>query len=186
MAADPYLIAGVNLREFTANWLSWLHSGGGEMRGLLDELSNPKPDPDGTYFYGASFMAASIGLQAAKPNASSEELLLAAVLFIYQDAEFPGADPMRFDGFDEHVERAFGYFHRVGAVEAARRLRRKVIARSEPGPPVWEEIQKMHADRDPAKHAAHQRRMAELMQRELRAADLLDPEGDFDSEFLKG
>jgi len=78
---------------------------------------------------------------ATEPTATPEELPLFAVMAVYQDADFPGADQTGWDGEEAHVRRAFAYFHELGEQEAARRLRVDVIRRSmRQRPPDWEKL----------------------------------------------
>jgi len=180
--ADPYVIASVNLRAFVADWVSDLESGGGQMRGLL-EHARSDPQVGERYEYGAHYPFANIGPRATEPTATPEELLLFAVMAVYQDADFPGADRTVWDGEEAHVRRAFAYFHELGEQEAARRLRADVIRRSlRQRPPELEKLLRRSMNDDPARIAAHDRDMAWIDSRSFRAVELLDPDGDFDSE----
>lgn len=179
---DSYVVAGVNLRAFVADWVSDLESGGGQMRGLL-EHADGDPQVGDRYEYGAHYLFANIGPRATEPTAMREELLLFAVMAVYQDAGFPGADRTLWDGEEAHVRRAFAYFHKIGEREAARRLRADVIRRSlRERPRELEEMLRRSMNNDPARVAAHDREMASIDSRGFRAAELLDPDGDFDSE----
>lgn len=73
---------------------------------------------------------------------------------------------------------------RRGEAEAARRLAAKVIRRLRPGPDALEEIRRSHRENDPAKSAYFEREMAEISQRDVRVAKLLDPGIDFDAMVL--
>lgn len=180
--ADPYLIAGIPLGGFVSDWVADLESGGGETRGLLEHaLSDPCLSD--RYEYGAHYMFANIGPRASHPSATAEELLLFAVMAVYQDAGFPGADRTVWDGEQAHLRRAFDHFHGVGEREAARRLRAEVIHHSlRPQPPELEDMLRRSLNNDPARIAAHDQDMASINSRSFRAAALLDPNGDSDSE----
>lgn len=179
---DPYVIAGVNLRGFVADWAFDLESGGGQMRGLL-EHAHADPQVGERYEYGATYLFANIGPRATESTSTPEELLLFAVMAVYQNAGFPGADRTVWDGEDAHVGRAFAYFHELGEQEAARRLRADVIRRSlRQRPQELEKMLRRSMNDDPARIAAHDREMASIDSRSFRAAELLDPDGDFDSE----
>lgn len=180
--ADPYVIAGYDLRAFVTDWVSDLESGGGQVRGLL-EHAEADPQVGERYEYGAHYLFANIGPRATEPRASPEELLLFAVLAVYQDGGFPSADRTVWDGEEAHVRRAFAFFHQLGEREAARRLRADVIRRSlRERPHELEEMLRRSMGNDPARIAAHDRDMASIDSRSFRAAELLDPDGDFDSE----
>lgn len=173
------MIAGVNLRPFVLDWLADLNSGGGVSRGLLEV--SPR------YFYGGHMMMANIAPHAEPADASDEVKLFYAVMVIYQLAGWPGADQERFDGFTPHVERAFDYFRTVGETEAAQRITAGVISQMRPGPTPeqWEAfLGRRPRENSPAEDAYWDRKMAEISQRDIRAARLLDPDVDFDAMML--
>jgi hypothetical protein len=174
--SDLYVIAGVNLRPFVIDWLAELNSGSGILRGLL--TAGPG------YHFGGRMMIANIGPRAEPDNASDEVVLFYAVMVTYQQAGWPGADPDRFDGFTLHVERAFRYFRTVGETEAARRIIAGVISQMRPGPEAWEGILRRFRENHPAEDAYWDRMMADISQRDIRAARLLDPGIDFDAMML--
>lgn len=176
MQKDPYVIPGVNLRPFVIDWLADLNSGGGIMRGLLK--AGPR------YSYGGHMMMANIGPRAESDDASDEVTLFYAVMVTYQQAGWPGADPERFDGFTPHVGRALDYFRTVGETEAARRIIVGVISQMNPGPEAWEKITRRPREDNPAESAYWDRKMAEIAQRDIRAARRLDPDIDFDAMLL--
>lgn len=154
--------------------------------GLL-ELAVNDPVLDDRYFYGAMFTAANSGPRGALAT-DDDDLRLYAVLAVYQAARFPGANPAVWDGCVAHVRRAFEYANSIGRVEVARRLRQSVVdhgLRSDP--PEFAELMR-RSSKGPAADAAHERRMASILHRDIRAADLLDPEGaaHFDGLLLDG
>jgi hypothetical protein len=154
------------------------------MRVLL-EHAQTDPQVGDRYEYGAHYLMANIGPRATLPTATPEELLLFAVMAVYQDAGFSGADRTVWDGEEAHVSRAFAYFHELGPQEAARRLRADLIRRSvRERSSVFDELLRRSLKNDPAQIAAHDREMASILSRSARAAELLDPDGDFDSELL--
>jgi hypothetical protein len=181
---DSYVLAGVNLREFVASWLSDLIAGDDQMQGLLIEAETA-PDVENRYSYGASYVMAQIAPRAVKETATTNELLLFAVMAVYQGAEYPGTDPTHWDGLEAHIEQAFGYARSIGESEMAKRLRRDVIRRSEEDPPAaYVKSLNRSLKHDPAKIAAHEREMASI-HRNIRAAAVLDPDGDFDLDLLQ-
>lgn len=183
MLSDPYVISGVDLRPFVLDWLVDLNSGGGQSRGLLEHINDPS-EPDSRYSYGGHMMMANIAPRAVPDDASDEVVLFYAVMALYQQAGWPEADPQHFDGFTPHVERAFDYFRTLGETEAARRLAADVIRKMHPGPNVLEDLRRYHREKNPAKSAYYERVMAEISQRDVRAAKLLDPSIDFDMMVL--
>lgn len=175
---ENLVIAGRDITAFVSEWSTVLTSGGGEARGLYD-LAFRK---DSGYFYGSAFLMRNIAARACQPAATEDEMLLFAVLAIFQGDDFPGVDPKLWEGVDAHLKSAFTYFEKVGAKEAARKLRMEVVQRSlREDPPVWKELKDSNP-LDPAQEALHDQDMASIDQRSFRAANLLDPEGDFDSE----
>lgn len=180
--SDLYVIAGTDLGAFVAAWVSDLESGRGHGRGLL-EHAYTDPHVQERYQYGAHYMFSNIGPRASQPAATPEELLLFAAMAVYQDADFPNADRTVWDGEAAHVHRAFAYVHEIGQKEAARRLRADVIRRSvRQTPPEFEAMLKRSMNHDPSRMAAHDQEMASIDSRSFRAAELLDPDGNFDEE----
>lgn len=179
---DPFKVAGADLRPFVDDWVAHLESGGGQTRGLLKHAESA-PQINERYEYGARYMFANIGPRASMQSATQEELLLFAALAVYQDAGFPGADRTLWEGEEIHVRRAFAYFHEVGEQEAARRLRADVIRRSlRERPRELKGLLQNSMINDPAREASHDQEMASIDSRSFRAAELLDPDADFDGE----
>jgi hypothetical protein len=175
---ENLVIAGRDITTFVSEWSAVLTSGGGEARGLYDLAVGD----DSGYFYGSAFLMRNIAARATVPTATEDELLLFAVLVVFQLSGFPGVDPNRWEGVEAHLRSAFAYFKEIGETEAARKLRMDVVNRSlREDPPLWKEL-KNSKPLDPAREALHDQDMASIDQRSFRAAHLLDPDGDFDSE----
>lgn len=152
---------------------------------LLDAASRAGEDDDfhSEYLFNATYLYSQIGPQAAEAESSPEELLLAAVLAVYQDKNclFRG---MRRISQAEHVARAFQFAQERGDSGMAQKLIAAVLRRGEDRLEGWKIIQRGNAEKNPAKAACWDGKMAELDQRELRAAALFDPDVDFDSALL--
>lgn len=177
---DLYVVAGLDLRPSIDNWLGVLNAGEGESNGLL-ELAIAESDSS----YGAAFLMANIGPRAANPTASDEELLLFAVLSLFQEADFLGSFHSVWEGIDVHLTRAFVYFRKVGPKEAARRLRYTVLQGAlEDHPEAYGAFKRRHST-SPSERAYWDRVRAAIDQRSMRAADILDPDGDLDSELQR-
>lgn len=175
---DPYVVAGVSLRQFVADWLVDLEANAEPSNPLIREaMSGP---PRERYWAGADYAMAQIAPRATDEACSQEVLLLFAVLSVYHAADFPGADLAVWDGFGEHVGRAFAYLHSIGEPDAANRLREKVVQRSDPArrSGIVHELTERSLGHDPGRIAAHERDMARFSHRELRAANALDPDGE--------
>lgn len=65
--SDLYVIAGTDLRDFVAAWVSDLESGGGHARGLL-EHAHTDPAVRDRYECGAHYMFANIGPARLRPR----------------------------------------------------------------------------------------------------------------------
>ena len=142
-----YQLEDLDIDAFAKNWLEGLNDDGAEMRSLVDE----KPD------MGPYFMMANIAPRGVDPSASTEELVLFAVLAAYQDVVHSGQRrERRWEGTTAHLDAAFNYANEIGRAGVAARLLKSL-------------------DNDPARIAAHEQDMARILDRDIRAARLLDP-----------
>lgn len=117
---------------------------------------------------------------------SRDELLLFAVLATYQGVE--GHDDPPWPGIHEYVRRAFAYMHAIGKQEAARLLRAGVARRA--STEYQTERSRFFRDfvrggGDPVRMAEQDLRLAPGSQRDLRAAEALDPQGEDWDDFLQ-
>jgi hypothetical protein len=181
---SEYLIAGRDLEWFVNEWLAAVALDDHE-KSLLDAASEAGKDGnfDSEYLFNAAYLYSQIGPRAAEHESSPEELLLAAVLAVYQNENslFRG---MRWVSQTEHVARAFRFARETGDAGMAQKLIAHVLRRGEDRPEGWKVIQTGNAEKDPAKAAYWDGKMAELDQRELRAAALFNPNVDFDRALL--
>jgi len=173
----PYEFAGRDLGAFVADWLVQVQREDAPTRGLLEHI-------DEGYDYGGHFLMANIGPQATEPEASEETLLLYAVMAAYQNDAFPGASVWQ--GEEQHVRRAFAYARGLGASCVASNLlhRSAEASRREPAPEL-ERLRASSLGKDPVRRAAHDRRMASIADRDIRAAKLLDDSQSID-DFILG
>lgn len=163
-----YVVAAMDMTPFIVKWLNDLSRPDAPSRGLLDYV-------DEDYDYGASFMMSNVAPEATKQSASSETLLLFAVLAVYQHAEHPDR-PAKWEGPESHLAGAFNYAQALGDSGVAAALLKYVADRSKrQTPPMLRELRERSMNRDPAKLAQHDRNMAEIEDRSIRAARLLDP-----------
>lgn len=180
---SEYLVAGRDLAPFVDRWLAEIALDDREPS-LLDAAAEAgeRGNADSEYFYNAVYLYSRIGPRAAEPNASPEELILAAVLAVYQHEHklFRG---MRWTSQEEHVRQAFEFAQQTGDSGMASKLIMEVIQRGEE-PPRWRSIQGGDVNNNPAKTAYWERMMAGLDQRELRAASIFNPAVDFDTLLL--
>jgi hypothetical protein len=172
-----FTIAGRDLEKFVSDWFEDLKTGGGQMRGLLDD------GPD----FGDAFLMGNIAARAAEPDSSDEELLLSATLVIAQDyMRGKRGHPMLHDWEDRwaYVCAAFSNVHEVGEHEAAQRLARIAFQGQQEIPGAQVFLREIRAKQTPAERASHEQRMTSIKQREVRAAKLLDPEIDMTAVML--
>ena len=171
------MIAGRDLSSFVTAWANNLKAGGGESPGLL-EVAVKETDSS----FGAEFLVLNIAPQAANPDASDEELLLFATLVVFRLAGYPGTSPSVWEGEDEHLSRAFCHLQRIGEKEAARLLRWQVIRHATEDKPEGYKAFKRRQPMAPGEQASWDQRVASYDERSLRAAKILDPNGDFDAD----
>lgn len=178
MTDARFVVVGRELETFVSTWFEDLRSGGGEMRGLLDD------GPD----MAASFLMGNIAPRASKPDASDEELLLFATLAVAQEYFRDKRQEPVLDGWDamwEYVCAAFDHLHDVGNEDAADVLVKSVLRGMQtPSEEVRQWLTVVWSKKTPAERAAHERHMAQIKQRELRAARLLHPDIDVDMVML--
>lgn len=171
------MIAGRDLSSFVTAWANNLKAGGGESPGLL-KVAVTEADSS----FGAEFLILNIAPQAAYPDASDEELLLFAALVVFRLAGYPGTSPSVWEGEDEHLRRAFRHLQKIGEKEAARLLRGDVIRRATEDEPEGYKALKRRQSMPPGEQASWDRRIGSYRERSLRAAKILDPNGDFDAD----
>jgi len=173
---ERFIVAGRDLETFVTAWFEHLRAGGGQVRGLLE-------DDDMEPF----FLIANIASRAARPDASDEELLLYSALAVARDYLKDQRITPVIDGWDgmwEFVCECFDHLHEIGEDEAALALAKSVLSDLQVVPEYEAFKRRMAAKKTDAEIAAHEQEMAEIKQRELRAARLLDPSIDFDAIIL--
>ncbi|MEV6527650.1 hypothetical protein AB0M43_37580 [Longispora sp. NPDC051575] len=184
---NEFVFAGADMTGFTQDWLAGLDQLPAESTGLLD-LALHDPVRKDRYFYGAGFVMQNIGPRAGAEHATADELRLFAVLAAYQQDDHPGADPTVWDGILAHTRRAFDHANALGSAGVAHRLRQNIIDRAtRQDPPEFTAMMNRSMNNDPARRAAHERNMASILHRDIRAANLIDPEGEseFDLQLLQ-
>lgn len=165
-------ISDADLSEFSEAWFRLVNSDRAVALGLKSSIGEE---------YGTSgyFLMANIAPAAMLPDASAETILFYAVMAVYQQHKFPGSGDV-WEGAEEHVARAFRFAHERGETQMAIDLLQDVLRRGQEPDGGWPGAWR----KDVARAAAHELEMAELNQREVRAASLLDPAINFDSLFL--
>lgn len=165
-AEGPYEIADRDLSAFVATWLRQVQKEDANSRGLLKHT-------DEAYDYGAHFLMSNIAPHAVDVKATEDTLLLYAVMAAYQNDGFPGAGAWQ--GEENHLQRAFEHARHLGAHGVASNLLQRLAERSTREPvPEFEEMLARSMGNDPAQRAEHDREIARINERDVRAAKLLD------------
>ncbi|MEU4418700.1 hypothetical protein [Nocardia salmonicida] len=177
-----YNLAGFDLGPAITAWLDDIIKGGGVGRTLLEHaIANTHPGDD--LFYSATFLMGNVAPDAADPEATPEVLLIYAVLTIHQNS-IPKETPGLWHGFEGYVRDAFERVQAMGRTSAAEALLRPMIQNST-APNQDLQWMRRAANPDPAKYADHERHMASIWERNVRAAKILDPAVDLDDLLLR-
>ena len=171
-----YCIADLDVTGFTTDWLLTLDRDDAPARSLLDYVGEG-------YDYGAHFMMANIGPRATEPVASDEELILYAALAAFQNDEFPGR--AQWEGATNHLVAVFSHANHLGRTGVALNLLQSLAERGRRDPSAFlRQLRTRAQEDDPAKLAEHDRDMAQILSRDVRAAQLLDPTISIDDLLL--
>ncbi|KQX75395.1 hypothetical protein [Aeromicrobium sp. Root472D3] len=171
--------AGRDITDFVRAWFEDLRAGGGRMREFLGDMpGSPAGDMATIYLLG--------NVDAARPDSSDEELLLYAVLQIggqaYRDEYGDDAHLFDWETKWEYIEQCFDVVNGLTASENAQFMVRWALRRSRIRTEPEREWDRMVWEgKAPGERAAHEQKMAGIMQRELSAARLFDPDIDIDS-----
>lgn len=165
-----YRLEDVDVDSFTRQWLEGLDKDTASSRGLLDYEG-----------MGPYFAMSNIAPQAVDPNSSTDELVLYAVLAAFQNADFPGLPQKARDDVESYVDAAFRYANTIGRTGVARLLLAGVVRRGRgEGGELSNRLTTASLKHDPARIAAHEQEMAHILDRDVRAAHLLDPRVSID------
>lgn len=165
-AGRPFEVAGRELGDFVSGWLQTVQREDAPSRGLLQHVGED-------YDCGGHFLMANIAPEATDPAATDETLLLYAVMAAYQNDGFPGSG--RWQGEEDHVRRAFEHSRALGSARVASNLLKRIAERStRERNPDFERMLRRSMDNDAARIAGHDREMASINDRDIRAARLLD------------
>jgi hypothetical protein len=179
-----YTVAGTDLGDFVREWIA--ESQALEHQGRLLAEADADPQSQDSAWTGTSQTMSCIAPRCWGAAGSREELLLLAVLATYQGVQ--GHDDPPWPGIHEYVRRAFTYMHEIGEQEAARLLRAGVARRA--STEYQTERSRFFRDfvrggDDPVRMAEQDLRLAPGSQRDLRAAEALDPQGQDWDDFLQ-
>lgn len=176
---DRYLLGNIDLDRFVRDWIGDLDGAHVPGRGLLEHASH---HPE----FGGYFLLSNIAPHAASTHAAPEEVILYAVLAVFQDAEVPRLG--RWRGPEPYLDAAFAYADRVGRSGVAQALLWRVARGSID---VARAVPPRHRtgagsdSRDVARLAAQDQELAQIDARDFRAAALLDPSLSFDGLFCR-
>jgi hypothetical protein len=185
---DVYVVAGRDLQPFVERWIDEIERGDLVAYPFVATLRDATTSEADRAFAGEALARQFIAPRVWGDAGSDEELLLFAVICSYP---LSGQPPWQ--GMRDFVRRAFVRFQEVGPTAIAHDLREDVLTLSgspadDPALAWLHEVRRQSMRGDPARMAAHDQAMARGGQRALRAARLLDPEGEeaFWAEFLGG
>lgn len=164
----------IDVDRFARQWLEGLDSDTASSRGLLDYKG-----------MGPYFMMSNIGPRAVEPDSSADELVLYAVLAAFQNADFPGRNEEAWDSAEGHLDAAFRYANSIGRTGVSRSLLAVAVRRAtrERGG-FSDQLTAASLKNDAAQIAAHEQEMAHILDRDVRAAYLLDPGVSIDELIL--
>lgn len=170
-----YQLDDLDIDAFARDWLDSLESDDAAMRSLMID----------TPHMGPYFMMANIAPRAVAPSASTEVLVLFAVLSAFQDAAHSGLRAReRWEGTEHHLDSAFGYAQEIGRAGVATSLLQSVVRGGGKDGELSARLTARSLDNDAAKIAAHEQDMARIVDRDIRAAHLLDPSQSIDALLL--
>ena len=164
-----YHLGNLDVDEFARSWLKMLDSDEASMKTLRGRTDRDRD-------LGPHFMMANIGPRAVEHDASSAELVLYAVLAVYQNDDYPGRNGDSWAGPTGHLDAAFAYANALGRPGVATSLITAVARRSQrERQPLWRPDSQLSSTETSARMAAHDQEMAHITSRDTRAALLLDP-----------
>jgi hypothetical protein len=134
---------------------------------------------------GGYFLISNVGPKAGFAFPAKEQLVLYAVLAVYQDVDLRWMDEP-WQGTDRHVQQAFAYANQLGRSGVARVLLERVAERSATHrpPPPQDPLLPAPSGDSPGDLAAYDRAVAAAIDRDIRAAAVLDPNLSLDSILL--
>ncbi|NYF16530.1 hypothetical protein HDC37_001355 [Microbacterium sp. AK009] len=168
-----YILGDLDINNFVHAWLRHLATGTPEAADLLHAAS---VDP----FCGGLFLLRNIGPQKRTSFAATEQLILYAVLTVYQDPTLPWTQ-QPWQGTHHHVQHAFAHANTLGRAGVAAALLTRTAERSSrpsPGsrpPPPGSSVD------DPPRPTAFEQETVSTFDRDVDAATLLDPTISVDS-----
>lgn len=163
-----YRLDDIDINEFAHEWLERLNGDDASMRGLMENARSGSE-------LGPAFMMANIAPQVVSLEASAEELVLFAVLAAFQNARFPGRPRGSWENPAAHLDAAFAYANELGRSGVAKNLLSEVVRHGQDSDGVSDRLTASSLGNDVGRIAAHEQEMAHLLNREIRAAALLDP-----------
>lgn len=168
-----YILGDLDINNFVHAWLRHLATGTPQAADLLHAAT---VDP----FSGGLFLLRNIGPQKRTSFAATEQLILYAILTVYQDPTLPWTQ-QPWQGTHHHVQHAFAHANALGrAGVAAALLTRPDERSSQPSPGSHPPPSSSSVD-DPARPAAYGPKSVGTFDRDVDAATLLDPTISVDS-----
>lgn len=172
-----YVLDDLDVNGYVQAWLRHLATGDVARQDLL--LAAAEDPPSGGYF-----LISNVGLRPGFASAATEQLVLYAVLTVYQDMDLCWVE-RPWQGIDHHLQRAFAYANDLERTGVARVLLERIAERSTaPQLPSHNPLLPAPSPAYPAKLAAHDRAVAEAIDRDIRAAVRLAPRLSLDTILL--
>lgn len=169
-----YVLDDLDINNFVHAWLRHLSTGDPEAADLLHAATADS-------FSGGLFLLRNIGPQKRTSFAATEQLILYAVLAVYQDPTLPWTR-QSWQGTRHHIQHAFAHANTLGRSKVAIALLTRAAKRSTTDPsPGSSPMSSDPSVDDPARLAARNKKTVGTFNRDVDAARLLDPTISLDS-----
>ncbi len=180
-SGNVYEIVGLDMAGYVELWLDE-SAAAALTRGGMAAAAAAGQVPRDQYQLNRALLMQGIALRAMAADAPRADLIIYAAIALHPG---PGDGNPLWPGRTEFMAEAFAHLQTIGAAEAARRMLQQVIESDPaqdaplpaflPGPPT---------EMTAAEDAAEQQEMAEINDRDIRAARALDASIDFDALLL--
>lgn len=171
-----YVLGDFDIDLYVQAWLRHLATGNVARWDLLHAAADDPPS-------GGLFLISNVGIKPGFTLAAQEQLVLYAVLAVYQDLDLRWVE-QPWEGIDHHLRNAFVYANELGRSGIARVLLERIVERSTTPQPPENPLVPAPSPADPGQLAAHDREVAVAVDQDIRAATLLDPGLSLDSILL--
>ena len=175
-----YILGHHDISAFTTRWLREVQTIADSPAGGLAQLATTDTYGENA-FYGQAFLMQHVGPRVVEGKGSDDELVLYAVLATYQQSGV--VDGGSWPGFVAYVAEAFAYCEQLGERVVGEQLRARADTQREyfqnrrPHDSLISFLvsRSSRIDGDEQRFQEHNGNMAEILDRDYRAADLLAP-----------